>query len=74
MFAWVNAARRLAFVYFDDELGRRSAAKLLTKDEGRRSAANIAKLPELLRPKRNVWWFLMSAFGAKVDIGEDVCF
>jgi hypothetical protein len=40
-----STGQRIAYVYFEEEPGRRSAAKLLSKDEARRVAANIAKLP-----------------------------
>ena len=41
--------QELAYIYYEEELGRRSAAKLLSKDEALRIAANIATLPELMR-------------------------
>jgi hypothetical protein len=41
--------QQLAYVYFEDEAGRRAAAKLHTHDEARRIATNIAKLPYLLQ-------------------------
>ena len=43
-----SAGQKLAFIYFEEESGRRAAAKLLTKDEAHRIAVDIAKLPDLL--------------------------
>jgi hypothetical protein len=39
----------LTYVYYESEPGRRSAAKLLTREQARRIAANVAKLPQLVR-------------------------
>ena len=36
--------KKLAYVYFEEEPGRRSAAKLFAKDEARRIAVNTTKL------------------------------
>lgn len=39
----------LAYVYFEEEPGRQSASKLLSKDDAWRIASNIAKLPYVPR-------------------------
>ena len=44
-----STEQKVAYVYYEEEPGRRRAAKLLTKREAWRIAANVAKLPKLLR-------------------------
>jgi len=46
----------LAYVYFEEEPGRRAAAKLLTRDEARPIAANIIPKLNALRDKSLDWW------------------
>jgi len=43
--------KKLAYVYFEKEPGRRSTAKPLAKDNARRIAVDFAKLPAIAKAK-----------------------
>ena len=67
-FATANR-QALAFVYFEDEPGRRTAAKLLTRDEALRIAANaVMVIYSFARKQANsrTWPLLLSTVPAMV--------
>jgi hypothetical protein len=42
----------LAFIYFEEEAGRRSSMKRLSREDDRRLATQVVRLPELLEELR----------------------
>jgi hypothetical protein len=66
-------AQALSYIYYECEPGRRSAAKLLSKDEARRIAAIIAKLPARHCAKKHGTCSEAAQVkkGAKNRIGDD---
>jgi hypothetical protein len=42
-----STGQKLGYFYYEEEAGRRSAAKLTQQGRGGRIAATVAKLPEL---------------------------
>ncbi|MFY9838765.1 MAG: hypothetical protein WAK55_20270 [Xanthobacteraceae bacterium] len=44
-----SGGQKLGYFYYEEEPGRRSTAKMLTKDEAKDIAMNFANLPEPFR-------------------------